>query len=256
MIKKYTALCLIIIPNYILTTESIAPRRVPEIFFIDQNNTIKMLTIEEGMEKLKRELSESVNTTIAKHKQEHETQQNNMKLEHEANLKTHAQSFIVRLTENAIKLEKQLTESQEKSDQQLARIQESFDAQSEQIQQALNSSATYQLIELRLKHHNAELQKLASIRKGLYIATPISILVCNIITVTSNSAGLAIPLTFLHGLFWGLGYFLTDPSNTQDAIKELEAIRAPLNSIIEDQVIEIQQQQKTGQADSVNENNK
>ncbi len=247
MIKKYTALCLIIIPNYILTTESIAPRRVPEIFFIDQNNTIKMQTIEEGMERLKRELSESVNTTIAKHEQEHKTQQNNMKLEHEANLTTHAQSFIVRLTENAIKLDKQLTESQEKSDQQLARIKESFDAQSEKIQQALNSSATYQLIELNLKHHNAELQKLASIRKGLIIATPISAVVCGAIAIAFSQTSSAISLTILHGLFFGLGYWLTDPSNTEETIKELEAIRAPLNSIIEDQVIEIEQQQENNQ---------
>jgi hypothetical protein len=224
MIKQYTALCLIVIPIHISTADNSTARKIPEIFFIDQDNTVRMQTIQEGMERLKQEIRQETSATLSRHKQEHDTQQEKMKREHEENIKNHSRSFIVRLKENAIALDQQLAEAKEKSDQQ-----------SHLIKEALNSSATYQLIELNLKNSKIELEKLELLRKCLYGVTAFSQLAVIITGYTNASWSLGGSLTLFNGMIFGYGYYITDDSNTKQKISNLKTILIRLQPATENE---------------------
>lgn len=110
MIKKYATLCLISIPIFTSTADNPLPRRIPEIFFIDQDNTVKMQTIQEGMERLKQEIKQETNATLSKHEQEHKAQQARMRQENEKNITKYQQMFMSKYDENDIRFKNQLNE--------------------------------------------------------------------------------------------------------------------------------------------------
>lgn len=250
MIRKYTALCLLIIPMHISTADNPIARKIPEIFFIDQDNTVRMQTIQEGMERLKQEIRQETSATLSKHEQEHKAQQEKMKREHDENIKNHSRSFIARIQENAVIFTKQFEDNQKKSEEQAKKVQE-----------VLNSSVTYQLTELNLTskkaelvNHLAQVEKNKSWRIGLGITTTIS----SIFSIVSCCTGkennfFNLPSSFLtHAIVGSLIYYVTDSSdlqnkitNNEETIKGLETILIrlrPANENKEDVTIKVDEE--------------
>jgi lipopolysaccharide export LptBFGC system permease protein LptF len=242
MIKKYTALCLI--TSITLYADDIPKPRIREIIVIDENGTGKISSIIDANSRLQEEIRQKTDATIEKHEQEHKTQQEKMKREHEENIKNHSRSFLVRLKENAALLDQQFAEAKEKSDQQVNIIQE-----------VLNSSATYQLLELNLKNNKAELEKKELHRKYLYGATALSQIAAIIAGYQNSSWSLGGSLTLCNGIIFGYIYDATDGSNTKETIKEQETILIRLRPtpVIENKEMEIEQQQKNNQSAPVND---
>lgn len=224
MIKKYTALCLIISS---LTLCSAEKEPTETTFVISSKKTAWFQSLDTRF-----------NIVMNKQQQEHAAQQQKMKLDHEENIKKLSQIFIARVQENDVIFTKQFDDNQK-------RIEE----QAKNVQEVLNSSATYQLVKLnldtaeyKLTGNREDLEKMEIYRQGLYVATPILSIGAIITGCSNQSLSIGGFSTLVSGLILGGAYcYVADRSSSigseialnEESVKKLETILIQLRPATE-----------------------
>lgn len=225
MIKKYIALCFIIINSVIIHAAEENPAETT--FIISSKKTAWFQSLEKRF-----------NIVLNRQQEEHTAQQQKMRLDHEENIKKLSQIFVARVQENDVIFTKQLDDNQKKNEEQ-----------TKNIQKVLSSSTQYKHVELDLKNNKAKLvcdEKKLAIHQvhfnDITITTHQTLAAIAVLAeLCSMAAGykagswkLTTSLTLYNGIVFGCAYYATDTSaleekikNRKEYIKELEKILNP-----------------------------
>lgn len=238
MIKKYAALYLLVTSLYTFAGEpNNNKRKIPEIFFIDQENTVRMLSIQEGNERLKQEVLETTKATIEKHEQEHKNQKERHEKGYEEIRKNNEQSITVKLRDFEILFNHQLDEGKQKFNQQIHLIQES-----------LNSSTTHQRLQSKVETKEAKrTDRLIKLEKmQIYLALSSGTAAISAITTigmlfTENKI-IALPLAGICAIATAASYYFNDESSEikdklrldEEKIKKLKTTLIPFQPATEE----------------------